>query len=682
MRFNVVVAGLALGLLALPCPATAVEPDVPAEEPPPRESGLVEETGRRLIQLDATVTGPRETIAGLTREDFELVIGGKPIDDFLVDNLCSLPDEEQPAETAEPEAVAQGTDAPSPPPRSRGNFLFYFDQHHLTIEGRENALDMTRKLVEELIVDGNRAMIVSSGEELKTFAELTDDVDRLLEGVEELRADKKQFDIYVMQEDFRIEEILDALGEGDTRAAIGVARRHQREERWRTDKALRLFSMVLGQLVDLNPPKVVVYYADTMRSNAGEHYLSFFGQAQIGQQDPALTAMQSDSFVAGNAFQRVVEEATSHGIRVYTVQAQGLVGPSMLGDSRNNSVKVRHAQDSLVGLAQESGGEAFLNGVRTAKIAGKIRKDLSCLYLISFDAAGLPEDKPLRVILRTAPSKVKTSVRGQVYIQGESKLLTARLLAAFAAPDTLKTEGAMDGIIIPIGFDDGKYSALVQLAIPGSPLSATAWDLGLSLVSRGKVREDASGHVAVNGPGVAVVFETEMTFAPGPYEIVSVAHETTSNEIVTGKLEGNWPDPNETAAMVGPIAVIQPTAGAFLRGTEMRRSGSLGLGETKVLRTDRPTALIGIVCRAKSRKGATRIERRLVGALNSSADFEPMEVELDKDRCVQIRDVIPAGVMTGGGFRYEVRVLAEEGELASAVRSFDATGPGPTTTGS
>ena len=72
-----------LGVLA---PAYAADPRVTETEP--IELGLVETTGRRLVQLDVSVRGPAASLTGLTAEEFEIVVGGRSIDEFSVDAGC------------------------------------------------------------------------------------------------------------------------------------------------------------------------------------------------------------------------------------------------------------------------------------------------------------------------------------------------------------------------------------------------------------------------------------------------------------------------------------------------------------------------------------------------------------------------------------------------------------------
>jgi hypothetical protein len=433
----------------------------------------------------------------------------------------------------------------------------------------------------------------------------------------------------------------------------------------------------------------VVYFSDTMRSNAGAHYMSFFSQrADAVQRDPVLSAMELDSFSAATAFDRVVEEAGAHGIRLYTVQAEGMVGESMVSSSRGQTARGANlsgetmatnrrtfdAQNSLVSLAAETGGESFLRGVRAAKIADRIRSELSCVYLISFDPTGFPLDRGLPVLVRVKRPKVKVHARGQLVLQSESERLSSRLLAAFASPQRSDQPGGLRGLVVPTGYADGKFSALVQMSAPASPLSGASWELGLSLVSRGKVRENASGSVVVSGPGVPVVFEAEMSFKPGPFEIVMVARESTGKQIYTTLIEGDWPDPDDAPVTLGPIVALQPGEGLFLRDGEVRSRGALARESRELLRVDLHTAMIGIVCRAGSQRTTVTVERKLAGA--DAVDFETMELELGEERCAQFRDIVPADVMSPGAFKYAVRVLEETEELAGASLEFMAAGAG------
>jgi hypothetical protein len=253
--------------------------------------------------------------------------------------------------------------------------------------------------------------------------------------------------------------------------------------------------------------------------------------------------------------------------------------------------------------------------------------------------------------------------------------VTSRLLAAFAAPGTVRPDWPLHGTIIPTGFRDGRFHALVQVSVPGSPLPQTEWDLGFSLVSGGKVRTDDSSRVAVSSAGVPVVLEKELVFEPGPFELIMVARETRSNQVASARIEDDWADPDEESASVGPLAILQPSPGAFLREGRIRTEGALARARADGMRTDLPTVIVGLVCRSRSNDQPLVVERRLVG--ESPVDFPPIDFRPGEDRCAQVLDTIPEDMMTAGGFAYEIRVVQDDQELAAVRREFVAVTPSP-----
>jgi hypothetical protein len=213
----------------------------------PRDLNLIEQTGRRLAQLDVSISGPDEEIASLTATDFELVVGGKFIESFIVDRACNIEERVVRTTTTEtPDPTQPGVPATAVPLGPKPTYLFYFDQHHLTPAGRQNSLDTARTIVDQLVKDGGRAMIVSAGKYIATIQPLTDDRNLMQDALDRLERDNDQWDPYAYQEDSRIEHVMRELQQDqDMSKALGTARQYQREERYRTDKALRLFEITI-----------------------------------------------------------------------------------------------------------------------------------------------------------------------------------------------------------------------------------------------------------------------------------------------------------------------------------------------------------------------------------------------------------------------------------------------------
>ena len=651
----------------------------------PRSIDMVERTGSRLAQLDVTVRGPKGFVSDLTADDFELRVGGKYIENFIVDQVCRPEPLVNNDESTMPESPGsdevRATTYTSPVAAQKGapaTYIFFFDQPHLKMAGRQESIDLAYELIPGLMDGHSQAMIVSNARKLKVVQEMTSDPVELQAALDELQRDREQWSTWSMEEDFRLDEVLYSLeNDNNVEKTIGLAKKHQIAETWEAEKSLQRVDMVLGRLADLDPPKAFFYFADSMRRNPGEHYLAYFGKRVMAAATSAK-AMETGALLSGNTLDRIVHHASGMGIRFYTVQGEGLVSEGMSSFGRGASTSVnpgtrglRDAQKTMVDLALETGGAAFLNGIRASKILKRVQDDLSCLYLVSFPVEGFREDTPLPVRLSTSRPKVTIQTRGLLVIRSAEVQRTTRILAAFATSTRNTTDHRISGLVVPTGFKNGMFSALVQITVPGTRVPGATWDLGASLVTGEKVREDASGRILAATPGVRVVFETEMKFPPGKYELVSVAHETTTDQLLSRKYEGEWPHPNRLPVSLSPIAVVQPADAAFLRKGELKKSGSLGYPASVPVMTGKVTAVVGLVCRAKKNRHELEVHRALSG--DSSAEFPVLTFPPDDDeRCIQYRDLIPPDIMTEGEFRFQVTVLENGEEIATSERKFTA----------
>jgi hypothetical protein len=302
-------------------------------------------------------------------------------------------------------------------------------------------------------------------------------------------------------------------------------------------------------------------------------------------------------------------------------------------------------------------------------VATQIVQDLSCVYLVSFDADLVPHDRPLPVRVTVARPSITARARGQMVVQSESERLSSRLLAAFMSPDRAPAGDHLTAGVIPIAFEKGKYRALVQVTTPPSSVSDAVWDVGMSLVCRESVIDDAAGRGRATLPGTRVVFETEVAFPPGPYELVMVAHENTGDEIVTGTVEGAWPDPDDTRATIAKVSIVQPSDDAvFVREKEGTRAMAVDTA-TQQVRPDQDTAVVSLVCRGGKRRGeAWHAKRRLKA--DTVAEFPDQPLEFGEDRCVFLSDMVPRAMMTEGAFDYEIQVWDGATELATRSEAF------------
>jgi len=665
----------------------APQGDEPSANPLSPENPLVERAKAELAQLDVTVRGDPDLTAALRPEHLRVWIGHRHVEEFLLDSLCS-PAHLPKGETHQSEEEAIRSTRPA-------SIVFYFDQLQLTGGGRDRALALARELMPQLVTGGNQAMIASNAEEFRIVVPFTKNVGELLEALRKLESDTTQrheaagaeaeqvakVHREIREQDTARKFLLRSLGgdpelkhllaESSSGQIESLVRRYQVQELQRADKSFQRLSLFLAGLSNAESPKAVFYFADTLRANAGEHYFRYVPETSQGRailSDARATGERyaggspmaaSGAFTAEDGFDQAVFQAAAMGVRLYTVQAEGLVP---------TEIRVQDAQSALKGLALETGGEAFLNSVSGERMAARFHDDLSCMYLLSFDPEGFPEDEALPVRVRPTVKNVQVQTRGRLVIQSEEARRTSRRLAALLDPRATKGTLLIRASLVPLGFDNGLYGALLQVSVRGAVSPGSTLDLEAALVGRGRVRGEATAQVGVDKQEVSIVLEHELEFPPDNMEVVALVYDQRADELSAWQGQEQWPDPSGGAATVGPIALLQPEAGAFLRDGEVKTSGSRALAQDDAVLLDRPVAAVGLVCRGKRTRHTLRVERRVEG--DSTAEFEPIELDLRDERCAQVRDLIPMGTLGPGYFMYEIKVLVRGKQIAQHERSF------------
>jgi hypothetical protein len=228
--------------------------------------------------------------------------------------------------------------------------------------------------------------------------------------------------------------------------------------------------------------------------------------------------------------------------------------------------------------------------------------------------------------------------------------------------------------VIPTGYERGRFTALVQIVVPGSPLPRRSWDLDATLVPHGEPAQRFAGRVEVTAPGVPLVLEKAVLIPAGPCEVRAEARNVATGESASRRVELDWPDPDAAPASVGPVAVLQEAAGAFVREGVARNSGSLGRARSEPLRSDVRSALLAIVCGSVEAGGSLHVARRLLG--RETLQFPDVEVDVGTSRCAVLQDLIPAGTLDAGFYRYEVTVSGGGQPLARGYRTFSSAKPG------
>ena len=628
-----VIAWVALGATVAAAPAK------PGADQPPTPTTLTESVEKRLVQLDVGVEGDRDAIRGITAKDFVLYVSEHEVQGLIVDPLCgetpppeSVTEPVRTAESPQPKVVPQVT-------RPGATFIFFFDQPHLTQAGRLLSIETTRDLINRLIVVGSRASIVSNAKSLQTIVPLTGDREKLLVGLEKLRADLRQWDSYAVTEDRRAYEVAHAQS---PRLACLLAQTYAREEWQEARRSTERVGTTVGALAEIPAPKALVYFGDSLRQKAGLHYLGIPPIESCPERGSAELVPS-----AAAEFDAAINEALARGVHFFTVQAEGLLAYRPGWDAERH----RHAQDALVGLAAETGGEAFLGGASNKYIAERISTLTSCRLLLSFPPGNLPRDKPLGVTLELHVPKVKIQAQGRIVVPSPASIEHARLVAAFADPAS-SDDGSLRALLIPRGGDGKVWKAAVQLRLRPSGLPDNSAELGASIVRHDAVSDQFSASIATRNGARAIVLEKSLDLAPGAFAVVAVARDAKRGDVGASRIDADWPSPAKGAAAILPIAVLQAGPAAMSKDGAFSSSGFLARDGDELLDPAASITLKTVVCRGLKTKVPVVVDRWLEDGLAN--EFAPMTIAETDDPCVQTVDVVRAGRLREGVVDYRV----------------------------
>jgi hypothetical protein len=360
-------------------------------------------------------------------------------------------------------------------------------------------------------------------------------------------------------------------------------------------------------------------------------------------------------------FTALIRDAATYDVRFYSVEGRGLGMPSNW---------VQSAQDTIAGLALETGGLFFLNGVAASRIAESVAADQACWYLVSFDPAGWDTDRTLDLGVWPKQSGLRAQTGSALVIPSRATRTQARLLAAHLG-DSGFEDRPLSVSLYPVGGTAKRLRVLAQVRFSegGTRLDETTWSIGIEVVSHGRVLTNDSNRVTWRGNEPSPIYQTTLSLPAGPYEIVAVAHEDATDSVRAGRVNGIWPASSADRVTLSLPAVAQPQRGGIVRGDEVNVAGIVIRGAGSPVDPREPVAIVTAACVAGPPDAFLRAERSIVG--ETEVSFAPMDLSSDEGRCVQIRDLIAARSLGAGRMTYFVRILSGDAEIAAQELSFD-----------
>ena len=134
---------------------------------------LKEREEKRLIQFEVRIARKGAPVRGITADDLDIELGGKPLKNFAMDDMC-----------ADPSVVA--FEAPATRP---GSSIFYFDEPELTLEGRMRAVEVARRVAPALLARGHDLLILRNGAAVRAETKWTHDAAEVSAALDRIASD-------------------------------------------------------------------------------------------------------------------------------------------------------------------------------------------------------------------------------------------------------------------------------------------------------------------------------------------------------------------------------------------------------------------------------------------------------------------------------------------------------------
>ncbi|MFP3940164.1 MAG: VWA domain-containing protein [Thermoanaerobaculia bacterium] len=479
--------------------------------------GFGETVSVEVVNVEVWVTDRQgRPVTGLTRDDFELLEDGEPVE---VRYLAELP-----ADAVAPGAGSGGTDeargapegAPGVPEDELLHVVVYVDDWNLRPEDRSRVLDDLRGFLARELRPGERVMVVlHDGSSLSIAQPFTDDLAALGRSLDRIERQAPQGVQLESDRNRAIQQIADAFqGSAELSERVPIAgdactnawpdmesvfRAHAATVTSHAQGAVTGLSSVLQNLAGVPGSKVLLYVGNGLPDQAGIDLFEFLRSLCPHLESDANNLRWA--YDLNSIYSDVVDRANAHGVVLYALEADSRTGGASSVPAGHQGLRmpmhaVRLRENSLdatlTRLAEETGGRAIVDAPDLEAALGGISQDLRHYYSLGFvpehggDNARhrlevrLPGRRGLRVRHRAAyidkpfEQRLVERVYGVVGLADERNPLGVRVETGEPGP------GARGGLEVPVRLwvpldaltlvpDEGgaRGSLRVVLGVPG-----------------------------------------------------------------------------------------------------------------------------------------------------------------------------------------------------------------------
>lgn len=493
-------ANVALALLFLAIPVLAQLPEKPPAAAPPLKQvgglGFVDVAEITVVTVDVSVADKKGAVTHLTRSDFEVYQDGR-LQELTNYGFYSRTGPPEPTPTAvQPPVPAVATPlaaaVPVAPPKEREpRFIaIYVDNENILPLNRNRVLDRVNDFVEKHLKAPDKMMVVSYQKSVKVLQPFTSEPDEISDALRALRkytggrseVASSRRDI----EDFVSENSKDP---STVDRALARARSFAREQKNTLTFTVRSIQELVSMMAGLPGKRSIIYVSDGLPMTPG---MEVFYEIQDKYNDTSAVT-QSRDYDGTDLFRSLVASASASGVSFYTIDARGLESESGTEAENRQSRSTMSAavartnyQDSLVYMADQTGGMAIINTNDVGPGLERVAADLDTFYSLGYRLVPSGQDRVHRV---------EVKVKGHP----EYRLNYRRTFIEKTLPTKIG-----DRVVTGLAFDleDNPLGIDLKMGTP-APAAGTRWTLPvevrvpmdrLALIPDGA---DLTGHIMV-----------------------------------------------------------------------------------------------------------------------------------------------------------------------------------------
>jgi VWFA-related protein len=319
-------------------------------------------------------------VTGLTPEDFEVLLDGKPqlISNFSYIQLDS-PSVNLPALSRSTSELASTGGAPVSvirPADVRRSVVLMVDDLNLSFEGMATVRRALKNFVENQMQPGDLVAVWETGRVNTVFQQFTPDKRALLTAINSLQYNSIARGTLDMSPP-RLQ--LSRGGADAMRAPFGPSRSEDAGWLPREERAFLRSNLTAGALTTIDE------LLDELRQLGGRKALVLFSDGLDLFPNPNRLLVSIDYRGLQNAFRHLIDKANRSGTVIYTVDAQGLVAAPGGADERLGQA-LALSQAGLIQLAENTGGLPVMNGNGLDGALERVEEDQKGYYLIGFRA--------------------------------------------------------------------------------------------------------------------------------------------------------------------------------------------------------------------------------------------------------------------------------------------------------